>query len=232
MTDYMTTMISSNLMHNQQKMVQATSRTLKNDEGESIVANVPSSSQIAAEEPQLLSLESSASSSKEEEDDASCAATKAETSDESSNEGAAVTLTFTKSLELVALQSALSQLLSQIQASRPVTMKTKHKNLSSEDDRMTSSTEASVDQLKQSALASLQGPSQVTVSSSFKRFGKETAAISSNRKDNGTVTTKNRRTLWLLTYIAIATTCPVIGAAIFTRWRGTFKNLTRNLRLK
>lgn len=221
-TDYMTVMLSSNLMHTRQK---ATSRALKNTED---VGNDPSSSQIAEEGPRLLSLESSASSSKEEEDDASRAATKAETSDESSNEGAAVTLTFTKSLELIALQSALSQLLSQIQASRPVTMKSERNNLSSEDDSMTTSTEASVDQLKQSALASLKGPLQVSVNSSFKRFGKETAAISCN----GTVTTKNRRTLWLLTYIAIATTCPVIGAAIFTRWRGTFKNLTKNLRLK
>lgn len=43
-----------------------------------------------------------------------------------------------------------------------------------------------------------------------------------------------RRTLWLLTYIAlVATVCPLIGSAIFTRWRGKFMNpITKGRLLK
>lgn len=43
------------------------------------------------------------------------------------------------------------------------------------------------------------------------------------------VAAQNRKTLWLLTYIALVTTCPLIGSALLFRWRGKITAFTKRL---
>lgn len=43
------------------------------------------------------------------------------------------------------------------------------------------------------------------------------------------VAAQNRRTLWVLTYIALVTTCPLIGSALYMKWRGKIADLTKRL---
>lgn len=150
-------------------------------------------------------------------------------------------------------------------------MESEHENLSThsqnEDACITgaesTAAEASVGQLKLSAMSTLQEsphrsfevPVSPSVVSALKRC-RETAtnlalaskirqrpavgdleSISStsgrkfsdqaNDKDNITLAAQNGRTLWLLMYIALVTTCPLINSAIYTRWRGKFMNLKK-----
>lgn len=55
------------------------------------------------------------------------------------------------------------------------------------------------------------------------------AGANDANKGLAVVAAQNRKTLWLLTYIALVTTCPLIGSALLFRWRGKITAFTKRL---
>lgn len=303
LTDFMAAMISSNLMHTPQKISGTVLETYEESDLKTPHLSSSSSGQVASEDPQLSSLavtggvsvyERNAKYENElgsgDEEDNALATGEVETSEVLPNE-AAVTLTFKKKSELTAMQSALSQLLPQLQANQPATISSEHLNLTNVQDEDTpmkgveyTAAEALMGQLKLSAVLTFQisphqnfeAPVKYPVVSALKRCGEkarnlaltcnfhqrsgvddqepcssasgrnftdqpheqEVVSRGSNKRvlqagswnsELALVSAQNRRNLWLLMYLALVTTCPLIGSAFLIRWRGKLMNMTKGL---